>query len=526
MNQLPGRPLAGIALFFTAGIYLGLTYPTPSVIPFAIGAILMPTCLVCSCLRPPAARRLATATLLLAITCIGWTHAAMQAESRPGLVAHILSAPTAGVGVIGVLDDNAVPMETKTNGIAWKAPITLEQMRLSTESPWQPVTGPAWVRFQLPTRFRPPQYGERWAFSGYLNPGTNAPPCRAPPRPVFMSAGRSAHWIVSGQGNAIVQFALDARSKALILLTHGITRFQKESAILNSLLLGVRGQMPKELYQAFANTSTLHVFAISGSHVVILAGVLVLALSAANIPRTRWILVLAPVLLLYTIMTGLQSSATRACIMGILFWSAPLLGRKPDLHSSLGAAAILLLAWSPDNLTDAGFLLSFVAVLGLGLFTPVFSEPLQRRFRKDPLQLQPDPAWKNTLREFALAFASLTAMTLAAALVTAPLTALYFGSIAPIGLLGNLLAVPLSSLIIVTGALSLTLGSCALVFADIFNHANVALAFILNHFIAFLSAVPGGHWTVAPPPLWIILLLYAIMLVTRFAIWVRASPHS
>jgi competence protein ComEC len=126
------------------------------------------------------------------------------------------------------------------------------------------------------------------------------------------------------------------------------------------------------------------------------------------------------------------------------------------------------------------------------------------------------------LREFALAFASLTAMTLAAALVTAPLTALYFGSIAPIGLLGNLLAVPLSSLIIVTGALSLTLGSCALVFADIFNHANVALAFILNHFIAFLAAIPGGHWTIAPPPLWIILLLYAIMLVSRFAIWVYA----
>ncbi len=460
--------------------------------------------------------------MLLAITCIGWAHAAMQTESRPTLVASILSAPTGGVGVIGVLDDDAVPMETNTNGMAWKVPVNLEQVRLTGESPWQPVAGPAWIRFQLPTRFRPPRYGERWAFSGYLNAGTNAPTRRASPRPAFMSAGRSAHWIVSGQGNAIVQFALDARTKSLKLLTHGISRFQQESAILNSLLLGVRGQMPRELYQAFANTSTLHVFAISGSHVVILAGVLVLALSAGNIPRTRWILVLAPVLLLYTIMTGLQSSATRACIMGILFWSAPLLGRKPDLHSSLGAAAILLLAWSPDNLTDAGFLLSFVAVLGLGLFTPVFSEPLQRRFRKDPLQLQPDPAWKNTLREFALAFASLTAMTLAAALVTAPLTALYFGSIAPIGLLGNLLAVPLSSLIIVTGALSLTLGSCALVFADIFNHANVALAFILNHFIAFLAAIPGGHWTIAPPPLWIILLLYAIMLISRFAIWIYA----
>jgi competence protein ComEC len=219
-------------------------------------------------------------------------------------------------------------------------------------------------------------------------------------------------------------------------------------------------------------------------------------------------------------MTGLQSSATRACIMGILFWTAPLLGRKSDIYSSLGAAAIILLAWSPDNLTDAGFLLSFIAVIGLALFTPLFAAPFRRRFQKDPLQIQPDPTWKNVVREFALGFGSLVAMTLAATLVTAPLTALYFNSIAPIGLLGNLVAVPLSSLIIVTGALSLTFGSSALFLADIFNHANVALAFILNHFIAYLSTIPGGHWTVPPLPLWTILLLYAIMIISRFALWI------
>lgn len=540
MKQLPRRPLAGIALFFASGICLGLNYTLPSFIPLAAGIILLITSLTTIRFTSGVLSLVSSAAMLLAIACIGWTHASQQTESRPTSVASMFTTSATGIGLIGTLDDDAAivvpvgaslddargrqaPLNTSTNIMTWKAPLIVEQLRLSNDAPWQPVGGPAWVRFQLPGKFTPPRYGERWSFSGYLSPGTNVTSRNpAHPSPVFISAGRSARWIVSGQGNPIIQFALSARTKALEILRYGIGKFPEESAILNSLLLGVRGQMPRDIYQSFANTSTLHVFAISGSHVVILAAVLVLALSSCGVPRTRWILALAPVLLLYTIMTGLQSSATRACIMGILFWTAPLLSRKSDIHSTLGAAAIILLAWSPDNLTDAGFLLSFIAVIGLALFTPLFAAPFHRRFQKDPLQLQPDPSWKIMAREVALGFGSLVAMTLAATLVTAPLTALYFHSVAPIGLLGNLVAVPLSSLIILTGALSLTFGSCALFIADIFNHANVALAFILNHFIAFLSAIPGGHWKVPPPPLWVILTIYSLMIITRFAIWVDA----
>jgi ComEC/Rec2-related protein len=534
MQQLARRPLTGIAIFFSAGIYVGLNSAQSSSVPLVTGVILLITCLATIRSSSVIVGHFSSTAMLLAIACVGWTHAAMQTKSRPPPVASILSSPTTGVGLIGILDDDAVivdpescrvptsPYGASTNIITWKAPVAIEHLRLSNELPWQAVGGPAWVRFKLPAKFKPPRYGERWSFSGFLTLGTNATARNsAHPAPVFMSAGRSARWITSGHGSGIIQFALSARDKALEILNHGISKFPRESAILNSLLLGVRGQMPRDLYQSFANTSTLHVFAISGSHVVILAAVLVLALSSCGMPRTRWILALAPLLLLYTIMTGLQSSATRACIMGILFWTAPLLGRKSDIYSSLGAAAILLLGWSPDNLTDAGFLLSFIAVLGITLFTPIFAEPLFRRIRKDPLQLQADPASKAILREFAMGFAGLVALTLSAAIVTAPMTALYFNSVAPIGLLGNLIAVPLSSLIILTGALSLALGSCALFFADIFNHANVGLACGLNHFIDFLSTIPGGHWTIPPVPIFAIILIYSIMIVARFAIWIH-----
>lgn len=525
MPSLPRRPLAGITIFFAAGTCLGLVCGTPSVLPLMAGAIFLAINIIGANIGRLSF--LVTPALLAAILATGWTHAAMSLEDRPAPITRFALSSSQGIGILGVADDNGTRIGAASNRVTWKVRIACEQVRLSSTSSWHRASGPVWVRFHLPDTFQPPHYGERWAFSGYLETLTNAPATRIPP--AYLSAGRSAHRISRGHGNPVIRFAVNAREHALAILTEGITSFPEEAAILNSLLLGVRGQVPREIYQSFASTSTLHVFAISGSHVVILAGVLIPALSACRIPRTRWILALAPVLLLYTIMTGLQSSATRACIMAILFWSAPLMGRKPDVYASLGAAAILLLAWDPTELADAGFLLSFVAVLGLALFTPVLLSPLQRILHRDPLQLQPSPPWESALRQVGLAFCGLVAMTISAAVVSAPLTAHYFGSVSPIGLLGNLLAVPLASLIILTGALSLALGSLTLLLADVFNHANVALALLLRHFIAFLASIPGGHWTIQPLPLWGVALSYGCLIVTRFLLWTRPTvqpPHA
>lgn len=519
MPLLPRRPLAGIAIFFAIGICLGLVCGIPSAAPLLAGAISLAVSLLGSHLGRLSF--LATPALLAAILATGWSHASMCLESRPAPITRLAPAPSQGIGILGITDDHGTRIGATSNRVTWKVRIDCEQMRLSSTSSWHRVSGPVWIRFNQPATFQPPRYGERWAFSGHLQPGTNTPAIRIPP--AYLSAGHSAYRISRGHGNPLIRFAVNARERALAILTEGITSFPGESAILDSLLLGVRGQIPRETYQSFANTSTLHVFAISGSHVVILAGVLIPALSACRIPRTRWILALAPILLLYTVMTGLQSSATRACIMAVLFWSAPWMGRKPDVYASLGAAAVLLLAWDPTDLADAGFLLSFVAVLGLALFTPVLLSPMQRRLEKDPFQLQSPPPWEAALRQAGIAFCSLVAMTLSAAIVSAPLTAHYFGSVSPIGLLGNLLAVPLASLIILTGALSLALGSVTLFLADVFNHANVALAFLLRRFITCLASIPGGHWTIHPLPLWGVVLSYIGLIGIRFLLWIRTT---
>ncbi len=114
---------------------------------------------------------------------------------------------------------------------------------------------------------------------------------------------------------------------------------------------------------------------------------------------------------------------------------APLLWRKPDIFTTFAASAILILAISPDDLINIGFLLSYIAVLGLVLFCPVFSKLLHQCFAHDPLKRGADPVWQEKLRSLWHFFSELLYVSAAAAawLVTTPLTIMFFGTFAPIG---------------------------------------------------------------------------------------------
>ncbi len=465
--------------------------------------------------------------ILVSVLCIGWANAASNiTESEPSIPA-IITLPS-GVSLTGIVADEPVCTTTKNGKLSWKFPITVERIRTGWTNDWQKVTGKVRIRLSAESGDRLPAYGERWTFSGYLNQATFKQGLFAgKPGGLFFSGSTKKCWrLASDQGSAFIKKCLEGRVWAGHLLSYGITDKPEQVCILNSILLGYYSQIPRDLYQAFANTGTLHVFAISGSHVVILGGAIIFMLAACGLPRTRWVLFLGPLLILYTAMTGLQPSAIRACIMGIIFWMAPLLGRKPDIFTTLAASAILILAISPDDLINIGFLLSYIAVLGLVLFCPVFSKLLRQCFTHDPLKLEADPGWQESLRALWHFFSDLLSVSAAAWLVTTPLTIMFFGTFSPIGLPSNLLVVPLSSIVIITGVLSLTLGSCALFLADLFNHANLALIVMMTQSAQWFASIPHGYVKAPPLPLWAAIVFYAALLITRFAIWVYAKEKS
>ena len=454
---------------------------------------------------------------------LGWANASSMSDSTPPL-ATVVQLP-GGVTLTGTVDDEPVCVSSRSGKSTWKFPVCAEQVRQGGTNAWLAASGTVRFRLFAENSDRIPAYGERWQFSGYLaqsvfKQGRSA---GKPGALFFTATARKAFYRAGSSGNPLVAACLEGRAWAGKLLAHGIEDCPEQVKILNSILLGYYSQIPRDLYQAFAKTGTLHVFAISGSHVVILGGAIIFMLAAFGLPRTRWVLLLGPLLILYTAMTGLQPSAVRACIMGIVYWMAPLIGRKPDIYTTLAVSAVLILAVHPGDLTNIGFILSFVAVLGLVLLCPVFLAPLRRCFAHDPLKLEPDARWQEILRGLWHVFADLLAVSTAAWLVTMPLTMWFFGNFSPIGLPCNLVVVPISSLVIITGVLSLTLGACFPFLADLFNHANLALIGLMTETARFGAAVPYGSITILPPPLWAMLVFYAGLLGARFVLAVMCK---
>jgi competence protein ComEC len=282
------------------------------------------------------------------------------------------------------------------------------------------------------------------------------------------------------------------RGKAADILSKGIEPHPAELGVYKALLVGYRKAIPSEVYERFRQTGTLHIFAISGLHVGIVGLLIIIVLKTIGIPRNRWGIWLLPLLLFYVCSTGMKSSALRAWTMAAVYFLAPLIHRKPDVPNAVAFSAILLLWINPLDILSAGFIFSFCVVSFLVM---VFSAIPQSRIA----------GTSGVLRPIRTYVCSLGITSLAASIASAPLAALFFGSITPVSLLGNLIVVPLTFCIVLCGWLSI----CIPWVAAVFNHA--ALIFIkgLLGSVTFFAGLPGAHASVAPPSIGGILMWYA-----------------
>jgi competence protein ComEC len=203
----------------------------------------------------------------------------------------------------------------------------------------------------------------------------------------------------------------------------------QEQGLVRAMVLGDRTGVDPETSEAFRIAGTYHVLALSGAQVALLAAVVAWVCRRAGMPAGGTLLVLAGVLSSYAAFVGGDVPVVRATVMAV----ALLLGRFLDLDGDaanlLGLAAAALLVHAPSGLGDAGFQLSFAATLGLIVLTPRLPRSVRLPFRL----------------EYALA-ASVAAQ---GALV--PLLAAQFHRLAPAALVLNLVAVPLSGAVLLSG---------------------------------------------------------------------------
>ncbi len=215
---------------------------------------------------------------------------------------------------------------------------------------------------------------------------------------------------------------------------------EPEASFLLGLLVGMKDGLPAEMTDAFRDTGTSHILAVSGYNVtqLIEVGVLAFALAAVRRRRSSGLMVLA--VIVFALIVGGDASVIRAALMGTVAVSATLVGRRYDSLRSLSVAAALMLAANPLILRhDVGFQLSFAAVWGLFALAPALYRAVPPRFR-------------NTVAKTAVE-------TGAATLATAPLVLHSFGRLPYVGLLANMLILPLIPWAMLFGVLALVFGA-------------------------------------------------------------------
>jgi ComEC/Rec2-related protein len=298
------------------------------------------------------------------------------------------------------------------------------------------------------------------------------------------------------------------------------------------MTLGWRAGITNEIYEPFMQSGTMHIFAISGLHIALIAGILVAVLRVAQVSRLWCGIVIIPLIWFYTAATGWQPSAIRSTIMMSIIIGGWALNRPSDLLNSLAAAALIILLWEPQQLFQASFQLSFFVVLSIALFLPPLEKIRSRLLQPDPL-LPPEliPRWQRWLGAPLRLLTTSFVTSLAAWLGSLPLTAYYFHLFSPVTLLANLLIVPASSAALACNLGSLAFGSWLPSITELFNHSAWAWMWFMVHISHWATGLPGAFVFVPAPKFAdfaiyygaLVALLSGVAFKPRWRIWGLAA---
>lgn len=277
--------------------------------------------------------------------------------------------------------------------------------------------------------------------------------------------------------------------------------FEERAGIVEAILLARTEALDPELRQAFAAAGLSHLLAISGTHVGLVAGAILLLARVVRLSPALGGVTAAGMTTAYVLFLGAPSAASRAALQVLLLLGARLAQRPADPFALMSTAALVLLCHRPLALLEAGFQLSFAGVFGL----LAFRRPLLERVPR---------AWTRTATEPVIT-------TLAATLTTAPIAGYRFGMVSVIGLAANLVAGPALALAVPATALALAV-SAAWEPAGRFLAGGAAVPIaLLGHVARIAATVPGGHFPVAGATISAALLAVAVFLALN-----RTSRHS
>jgi len=308
------------------------------------------------------------------------------------------------------------------------------------------------------------------------------------------------------EGNPII-------AKSLRLRQQLVEKFKRNMhdpeaiAVASTLILGYKADLSNEVLQAYSKTGTIHVLSVSGAHVAILF--ILLSFLLGFLDKFKYGKPIKAILIIliiwyYSLLTGFSPAVCRAAVMISMFIIGKTYSRHISTLNILAISAFFLLLYDPFFITDVGFQLSYLAVFGLVVLQPVVYK------------------WLDLKNKWADKLWALCSVSIAAQVITFPLSAFYFHQFPVYFLVSNLFIIIPSAIIMYAGLSYLLLPAIPFV--------SPLLAFILektillmNKVLAIIEYAPYSGinkiWITVPE----YLLLYAIIISAFYFLYKRRS---
>lgn len=247
-----------------------------------------------------------------------------------------------------------------------------------------------------------------------------------------------------------------------------------EYAVICALLLGDKDSLDSYTRTLYIESGTIHILAVSGLHVGIFYTLIKWTINITNLNRKYSILkeIICTVLLwIYAAITGFSASVLRATTMFTIVGLGKIFNKRNNMYNTLGISAFILLLFNPRSLFEIGFQLSYLAVIGIVYLSDKIYKSIYLKWW-----------WADKLW-------NMTAVSLAAQIITIPISILYFSQFPTYFIFANWLIIPISSIILYLGLILISISYYTYV-AEKIGFILERIVLFTNTFLNFLIKMP------------------------------------
>ncbi len=284
---------------------------------------------------------------------------------------------------------------------------------------------------------------------------------------------------------------------------------ENDAGLVAAMTLGDKSELDAEIKELYQVAGISHVLALSGLHIASVGLALLSLLRKTGMGERGAAVISGTVIAFYAVMTGMSVSTVRALIMFLLSVIAILIGRTYDLICAAAWSAVIILAFNPYYVYDSGFLLSFLAIVGIAFIYPVLEGIPRILGKAEAGFLKENEKSSSRIHVFIGKLYQGICISLSVMIATFPVMANGFMQVSVWSVVINLAVIPLMSVVLATGFLGIIVGLCGLNPWIILKITH----YILNFYEAVCETsakIPGNLFITGKPETWQ-LITYAII---------------